>query len=105
MNDYSECDPKKIVTDAEIKEAFNGTYSRCDQRAVLINSLLMVACGLYVSYSQKMIMNNLKMITPTAYRLTKKGKHFLYYSASINMEAKQIAPPPPPPIRYINYDK
>ncbi len=68
----------EIVTEAELKEAFENTnFGETSNRDVINYNLLKITCGFHIGFTARSILKELQLLHPNNL-LTKKGGEYLY---------------------------
>lgn len=76
---------KIVITDEQIEKAWGnsnfGDFLNQNKRELVNNTVLKCASGYYTGHTSKRIVEELGLVTPK-WRLTKKGKEYLYEAYS-----------------------
>lgn len=72
---------ENIITDKQLDDAWgNSNFGSISKRDVIKYTLLKCASGYHSGHTGKIICQELKLVYTNDWKLTKKGKEYLYYA-------------------------
>jgi len=78
---------KELVSDADVQDAFKGTNFGSEKpRNIIFDTLLKRATGYHAGHTAEAIAIELKLISPKAKKLTRKGGTYLYSAVQLKLK-------------------